>query len=293
MSLSLVGVSPILWSNDDLPELGGDTPLERCLSEARRCGYDGIELGHKFPRDPARLASVLREHHLMLTSGWFGTRLLSSSVEQEVARMEPLLSLLEQVECGMVVAAEITGSVHRERAIPVSKRPLLHPEGLKLFGESLTLLADALRTRGFRLSYHHHMGTVIESEEDVDALVAQTGPAVGLTIDTGHALFAGFDPRRIVERHGARVTHVHLKEVRAATLQASESSFLDAVVDGVFTVPGDGSYDFPAFLAGLAAVDYQGWLIVEADQDPERADPHVYASMGRNSLRRWLSHEGG
>jgi len=284
-----IGVSPILWSNDDLPELGADVSLEQCLSEARRSGFEGIEMGHKFPRDPQSLRRVLTTHQLELASGWFGSHLLSHSVDEEMSRIQPLLLRLEAAECPLIQVAEMTGAVHRDRGVPVHRRPLLHPEGVKIFGESLTLLAEALQARGFRLCYHHHMGTVVEGLEDIEALVEHSGEALGLTVDTGHALYAGFDPKELFLRHGDRVVHVHLKEVRPTMLEsAQKSSFLDAVVEGIFTVPGDGHYDFRGFLHELTQA-YAGWLIVEADQDPARADPFVYANMGRNCLRRWLS----
>jgi inosose dehydratase len=284
-----IGVSPILWSNDDLPELGAEVSLEQCLTEARRSGFEGIEMGHKFPRDPQSLRRILATHHLKLASGWFGSHLMNHSVNEEMSRIEPLLQRLEAAECPLIQVAEMTGAVHRDRSVPVHRRPSLHPEGMKLFGESLTLLAEALQARGFRLCYHHHMGTVIETIEDVDALIEHSGEALGLTIDTGHALYAGFDPRQMLRPHAHRVAHVHLKDIRPAMLEsAQKSSFLDAVIEGIFTVPGDGLYDFPGFLRELTS-SHTGWLIIEADQDPTRADPFVYANMGRNCLRRWLS----
>jgi myo-inosose-2 dehydratase len=290
-AVNRVGVSPILWSNDDLPVLGADVPLNRCLAEARRAGFEGVELGHKFPKDPPSLRRLLAQHGLSLVAGFFGSRLLDRNVDDEMTRLSPTLDLLEAADCRLLVMAEMTGAVHRDRSVPASKRPLLHPEGVKLFGESMTLLADALHARGFQMAYHHHIGTVIETEEDVETLVAHTGQSVKLTIDTGHAQYAGFDPTPLIRRHRERVAHVHLKDVRSGTLHSVQSqgtSFLDAVIEGVFTVPGDGSFDFPAFLSSLLSEAYEGWLVVEADQDPDRADPFVYASIGRNSVRRWL-----
>ncbi|MEM1025117.1 MAG: myo-inosose-2 dehydratase [Myxococcota bacterium] len=284
-----LGVSPILWSNDDLPELGADVSLEQCLTEARRSGFEGIEMGHKFPRDPQSLRRVLTTHRLRLASGWFGTQLMKHSVDEEMQRLEPLLRRLEAAECPLIQVAEMTGAVHRDRSVPVHRRPVLHPEGVKIFGESMTLLAEALEARGFRLCYHHHIGTVVESEEDLDALVEHSGESLGLTLDTGHALFAGFDPMTPLQKYRERVMHVHLKELRPGLIEGNQRmSFLDAVVEGAFTVPGDGRYDFAAFLRELTST-YRGWLIVEADQDPSRADPFVYANMGRNCVRRWLS----
>ncbi|MGF1508306.1 MAG: myo-inosose-2 dehydratase [Myxococcota bacterium] len=290
-TVSRIGISPILWSNDDLPVLGADVSLDRCLAEARKAGFEGIELGHKFPKDPPSLKRLLSQHALHLVAGWFGSRLLARNVDDEMNRLAPTLDLLAEVDCHLLVLAEMTGAVHRDRTVSASKRPLLHPEGFKLFGESLTLLADALFARGFEVAYHHHVGTVIETMDDLDALMDHTGETVKLTLDTGHAQYGGFDPADVLRRHRGRVSHLHLKDIRPGTLRNVEShsaSFLDAVVDGVFTVPGDGAYDFKRFFDVLQEEPYDGWLVVEADQDPDRADPFVYASIGRNSLRRWL-----
>jgi len=286
-----VGVSPVGWSNDDLPTLGAEIGFERCLDEASRAGFEGIEMGHKFPRDPVALHRALDDRGLRLVSAWHGTRLLERPLADELRQVEPLLDLLEGVDADRLVVAEITGSVHRERFVPLGRRPILHPEVLKPFGEAMTALADAALERGIQLAYHHHMGTVIETREDVDALVAHTGDAVGLTIDTGHAGFARMDPTELLRSHRSRLRHVHLKDVRAEVFERTQrepSSFLDAIVEGVFTVPGDGDLHFATFVAELRRSGYDGWLVVEADQDPQRADPLIYARMGRESVRKLL-----
>lgn len=288
--MTQIGISPIGWSNDDLPSLGADTGYEQILSEAQRAGYEGVELGRKFPQDPSVLGPALRHHGLRMVAGWHGCRLLDDSVDREIGRMEPRLDLLGKLDCPRVVVAEITGAVHRDRNVPLGKRPLLHPEGLRRFGEALTLVADALQARGMQMLYHPHMGTAVQSEDDIDALMACTGESVKLCFDVGHILYARADPFRLLARHRHRIGHVHLKDVRRGTLQSVEaqnSSFLDAIIEGVFTVPGDGEFDFERWLSRLFEQPYEGWLVVEADQDPDRADPLVYATMGRNSLRRW------
>jgi inosose dehydratase len=289
--VTAVGVSPVGWANDDFPGLGSENSFRKIVAEASRAGYEGIELGRRFPADPMELARGLREHGLTLVAGWHGSRLLEGAVDEELRRMEPRLELLRKLDCPRLVVGELTGAVHRDRGVPLSKRPLLHPEGLRRFGEALTLLADALEARGTQLLYHPHMGTAVQSEDDVDALMAATGESVRLCLDVGHLLFAKADPFRVLSRHRTRVGHVHLKDVRPGTvdsIEAQNGSFADAVVEGVFTVPGDSRFDFETWLARLFDQPYDGWLVVEADQDPDRADPLVYASIGRNSLRRWL-----
>ena len=185
--------------------------------------------------------------------------------------------------CTVLVYAETSGSIAGDRRQPLSGRPRLGAGDWHDFGARLTKLADHLSACGIGLVYHHHMGTVIESEAEIDYLMAVTGDKVGLLLDTGHAAYAGADPAALVRRHGDRIKHVHCKDVRRevlARVRAHDASFLDAVLDGVFTVPGDGCIDFSGALAELAAADYNGWLVVEAEQDPEKAPPLAYARIG-------------
>src|SRR6266851_2897103 len=242
-----LGVSPIGWSNDDLPELGGDTPAETCLAEARQAGFAGIELGNKFPRDPALLRPVLQRHKLSLISGWHSGRLLERSVDEELAAIEAHLALLVAMGCAVLVYAETSGSIAGDRHRPLSGRPQLRGAEWGDFAGRLTELADRVARRGIRLAYHHHMGTVVQSEAEIDRLMAAAGASVGLLLDTGHLAFAGGDPVALARRHGHRIAHVHCKDVRPgvlARIRAADTSFLDAVIDGVFTVPGDGCLDF-------------------------------------------------
>ena len=277
------GTNPIAWSNDDLPALGGATPLETCLAEARAAGYAGIELGNKFPREAETLRPILARHGLALVSGWHSGRLLERSVEAELAALEPHAALLAAMGCEVLIFAETSGGIAGRRDIPLSRRPVL--DDWEEFGRKLTAVAAALTTRGLRLAYHHHMGTVVETAAEIDRLMATTGEAVGLLLDSGHLAFAGADPVDVAARHRTRIVHVHCKDVRPEVLaraKAADWSFLDAVVEGVFTVPGEGALDFAAVLGALGP--YRGWLVVEAEQDPAKADPLTYASLGRRSL---------
>ena len=279
MSVRL-GISPIGWSNDDLLELGGDIPLDTCLAEAREAGFEGIELGHKFPRDPALLQPILAHQKLRLISGWYSGRLLERSVTEELEAIEPHRALLAAMGCAVLVYAETSGGIAGDRTRPLSTRPSLPDGDWRHFGIRLTELADRLAERGIRLAYHHHMGTVVETAAEIDRLMAATGCSVGLLLDTGHLAFAGADPADIAWRHRLRINHVHCKDVRPGVLarsRAADQSFLDAVLDGVFTVPGDGAIDFAAVLTALKAADYRGWLVAEAEQDPAKAPPLVYA----------------
>lgn len=290
-----VGINPIAWTNDDMPELGGDTPLETCLSEAKAAGYEGVELGSKFPRSADKLRPHLERHGLSLVSGWYGSRLLERPAAAEIKAMSDHLALLTAMGCRVMVFAEVTGSIHGEPSEPLSKRPVLDEGDWARFADRLTEVAEHLAAHGIRMAFHHHMGTAVQTEEDIARLMDRTGEAVGLLVDTGHLTYAGADPVRVIERHGARINHVHCKDVRRDVLGravAGDWSFLDAVLAGVFTVPGDGAVDFPAAFRALGAGGYKGWLVVEAEQDPAKANPLTYARMGREALGQQVAVSG-
>jgi len=288
-----IGANPIGWSNDDIRELGGATPLEVCLAEAKEAGFEGMELGHKFPRDPKVLAAVLAKFGMSLVSGWYSAELLRRDADEEMRQLRPHLDLLKALGCNVLVFAETSNAIHGDRGKPLAERPVLAGSGWSRFGERMTEIADRTLSDGVRLVYHHHMGTVVESAADIDALMSATGPSVHLLLDTGHATFAGADPAALARRYRDRISHVHAKDVRAgmmATARAQRLSFLDAVIAGVFTVPGDGSVDYPGVLRELP--DYSGWVVVEAEQDPAKAHPLTYAKLGYANLRRYLSAAG-
>ena len=287
-----LGINPLTWTNDDMPELGAEIPLETCLTEARQAGFVGVELGNKFPRTPDALRPILARHDLALVSGWYGSRLLERDVDAEMAEAEAHVALLTSLGCAVMVHAEVSRAIHGERATPLSRRPVLSDADWSVLAPRLDEMGRRLMARGLRLTYHHHMGTVIESEAEVDRLMAETSPAVGLLLDTGHLTFAGGDPVRAARKHAARVVHVHCKDVRAEVMREvkrRDLPFLEAVLEGVFTVPGDGCVDYPAVLQPLAAAGYDGWLVVEAEQDPAKAHPLTYARIGHDNLARFAT----
>lgn len=282
-----LGIAPIAWSNDDLPELGGETTLETCLSEAKAAGFSGVEKGGKFPLDPKVLGPLLEDQGLALCSGWFSGGLRHGTVEDEKKNIAEQLHLFQVLGCPVMVYAETTGTVQGQIDTPVADRPVMPDEEFGPYGEKLTTFADWLEAEGCPMSYHHHMGTVIETERDVDLLMQATGPSVGLLLDTGHLTFAGGDVLATTRRHGARINHVHCKDIRGEVLQrlkAENWSFLNGVLEGVFTVPGDGMIDYGPFAKLLAEIGYSGWVVVEAEQDPVKANPFEMAKIGHAAL---------
>ena len=290
-----LGIAPIGWSNDDLPELGGDIPLEQCLREAREAGYAGVEKGGKFPLDPKVLGPMLHEHGLKLVSGWFSGELRHGSVEREKRRIAQQLALYRALDVPVMVYAETTGTVQAALDTPVAERPRMPEEEFKSYGDGLTELAEWLREEGCPMTFHHHMGTVVETEREIDLLMARTGDAVGLLFDTGHLHFAGGDVLATARRHGRRINHVHCKDIREgvlARLKSENWSFLKGVIEGVFTVPGDGAIDFGAVAQALADVGYSGWVVVEAEQDPKKANPLEMARIGHAALTKAFGQAG-
>lgn len=284
-----IGANPIGWSNDDLRTLGGETALETCLAEAKQAGFAGMELGHKFPREPDALRAVLDRHGLALVSGWYSMALLERDADAEWAAIQDHKNLLKALGSRVVIVAETSNAIHGDRGVPLSRRPRLDETQWPVFAARLGTLADRLRADGMQLVYHHHMGTVIETGDEVHRLMEMTPEAMHLLLDTGHLTFAGADPAEFAEAWRHRISHVHAKDVRLEVMgkvKAQDMSFLDAVVDGVYTVPGDGMVDYDAVFSHLEG--YDGWVVVEAEQDPKKANPLKYAKLGYDNLTRYL-----
>lgn len=289
------GVSPIAWANDDMPELGGDTPLEALLTDVKEIGFEGVELGNKFPRDAATLKPIMTEYGLEIVGGWYSSSLLTRDADAEIAVMADHLALLEAMGSTVFILAETSNAVHGDRSSRLDTHPQLSEAEWARFGGELDAVAAYVNARGLRFAYHHHMGTVVETDGELRHFFAVTGDHVGLVLDTGHAYYGGIDPIRIVREHPGRVAHVHCKDVRSArhtAFYANGTSFLNGVVGGMFTVPGDGDYDYAPFLQALADVGYSGWIVVEAEQDPGIADPRIYQQMGLDTLKQ-LAREVG
>jgi len=285
-----LGINPIGWTNDCMHWLGDFITLERCLAEVKQAGFSGVELGRKFPRQAAQLGPLLEAHDLQLVSGWYSAELLTRDAKAEIAAMRDHLSLLAGLGSSVMVFAETTKEIINHVGAPASARPKIESAAeWKRLGQRFTAVADHLQAKGVRMAVHHHMGTVIQTAEDVDRLMENTGPAVGLLLDTGHMTFAGGDPLAVAKRHADRIVHVHCKDIRRyalAACQGRDVSFSQAVLEGLFTAPGDGTVDYPGLFKILAAARYSGWLVQEAEQDPRIAHPLTYASLGCAHLKK-------
>lgn len=289
------GVSPIAWANDDMPELGGDTPLESILRDIHELGFEGVELGGKFPRDAAVLRPLLDSYRLDLIGGWYSGSLLVRDASAEIAALQPHLALLKAMGSDVFVFAETSNAIHGDRAQALNRTPSLGAGDWPRFGERMTAVADYVKGEGLKFAYHHHLGTVVESLHDLDAFLQNTGKSVGLTLDTGHAALGGIDPLLVIRKFPGRVAHVHCKDVRwdtFAKVKAGGSSFLDGVLAGMFTVPGDGGLDYAAVMHALAVMGYSGWIVIEAEQDPSLADPRTYAKLGLGTLKAEAARAG-
>ena len=282
-----IGINPLSWMNDDLPSLGGETPLELALTEGRRIGYEGFELGNKFPREPQALKTLLAQYDLALVSGWYSGRLATRSVEDEIAAVVPHLDLLAKNGATVMVYGEVADSIQGSPQ-PLYQRPRFFSDARwNEYAGRLNKFAEYTRSRGVRVAYHHHMGAYVETPEDVDHLMRVTGPEVGLLHDTGHVTFAGGDAPTELAKHIERVCHVHCKDVRPAVARMARNrgwSFLDSVLNGAFSTPGEGCVDFAAVIGILRKAGYRGWLVVEGEQDPAVAPAYRYAEMGYRLL---------
>jgi inosose dehydratase len=283
-----IGINPIGWTNDDLPCLGGETPLEVALSEGKSIGYQGFELGSKFPRESTALRAVLAQHRLELVSGWYSGALARRSVEDEIAAARGHLQLLADNGATVLVYGELADSIQGS-PVPLYKRPrFVRDAQWDAYAERLSGFARHTLAHGLRLAYHHHMGAYVEGPADVDRLMASCDSEVGLLFDSGHMAFAGGDPVAMLAKHVERVCHVHCKDVRPRVIELARNrnwSFLEAVLNGAFTVPGDGAIDFAALIGLLRNHGYRGWLVVEAEQDPIVAPSYAHAERGYRHLR--------
>jgi inosose dehydratase len=284
-----LAIAPIAWTNDDLPELGGENTFEQCVSEMALAGYAGSEVGNKYPRDPAVLNRALKLRGLTICNAWFSSFLTTRPLPEVLDAFERQLDFLHAVGARVIGAAEQGHGIQGQDQPVFAAKPVFTDDEWKRLADGLHEMGRRAVKKGMILTYHHHMGTGVQTAEEIDRLLSLTEPGlVSLLFDTGHLTFAGVDPAAVLRRHVRRIRHVHLKDVRPEVLERVRPegwSFLRAVREGVFTVPGDGCIDFEPLFRTLADAGYAGWMVVEAEQDPAKANPLEYAIRARRFLR--------
>lgn len=293
----LFGTNPIAWTNDDDYSLGAHLTLDDCLSDCREIGFDGIEKGHLMPDDGTALKSRLGEYGLQFVGAWHSTNLLVNEIDAEKAALMRTIDMIRAAGGSHINACECSNTVHGNDGLPLADRPLMTDPEWDRFSAGYEALSAFARAQGVAMGYHHHMGTIIQSPEDIDRFMAMAGPETRLLLDTGHCLFGGGDPAALAARYMDRVTHIHAKNIRAdvmAQVWDEGLSFLEGVRRGVFTVPGDpeGAVDFAPVLSEAAKAGYQGWLVIEAEQDSAVRNPLHYQGMGLRALRRMAAEAG-
>lgn len=288
-----LGMSPIAWWNDDLPQLSDDVSLEECLRQSRSAGFTGMEKGRRFPESAAEMLPILKRADVTLCGGWFSGTIVNEPIEANKQRIQPMIDLFKAVDAPCIVYGEVGRSIQGDQSKPLATKPKLSDAEMKDYGAKVSDFATWVEAQGMPLVYHHHMAAVVETEPELDAFMAAS--TISLLFDAGHMAFAGGDVLRCIDKHHKRIRHVHTKDVRMEVinmLDRTKESFLDAVIKGAFTVPGDGSLDFGAIVKKLAGYGYEGWFVVEAEQDPKKAPPIKMAEIGHKELMRVMTAAG-
>jgi inosose dehydratase len=285
-----LGIAPIAWTNDDMPALGAENTFEQCISEMALAGFSGTEIGNKYPRDPQVLKHYLDLRQLQVASAWFSAFLTTKPFKETEEAFIKHRDFLNAMGAEVIVVAEQGHSVQSQINTPLFKnKAIFTEEEWKRLEEGLNRLGSLAKEKDMKLVYHHHMGTGVQTTEEIDRLMSETDPdLVYLLFDTGHLVFSGEDPLAIFHRYQDRIKHIHLKDIRPGKRDLvirKDISFLNAIKEGAFTVPGDGIIDFVPIIQAIQASNYNGWLIVEAEQDPAKANPFEYALKARKYLQ--------
>jgi inosose dehydratase len=283
-----LGIAPIAWTNDDMPDLGAENTFEQCISEMALAGYSGTEIGNKYPKDASVLKKYLDLRGLSVCNAWFSTYFTSKPEEETIRAFIKHRDFLHALGAKVIGASEQGNSIQGRLDVPIlGSKPVYTDREWAQVTVGLERLAVLAAEKGMLLSYHHHMGTGIQDMDEIDELMART-KNVWLLYDTGHAVFAGIDHVKLLEKYVSRTIHVHLKDVRKpvlARVRPEKMSFLGAVREGVFTVPGDGMIDFEPVFKIIEKNEYKGWFVVEAEQDPAKANPFEYALKAREFIK--------
>lgn len=286
-----LGIAPIAWTNDDLPDLGGENTFEQCVSEMALAGFTGSEVGNKYPKEPAILKKALELRGVEICNQWFSSFLISKPFEEVEQEFRAQLSFLKSMDAKIIGASEQSYSVQGQQETPVfGHKYVMNDEEWERLCSGLNRLGKIAKEEyGITLTFHHHMGTVVQNPDEVKRMMDNTDPEyVSLLFDTGHFAYCGADPLEMVKTYADRIRHVHLKDIRSEIVQKvkeEELSFLEGVRMGAFTIPGDGCIDFDPIFEVLEKTGYEGYMVVEAEQDPVKANPFEYAVKARAFIR--------
>ncbi|MCR5485055.1 MAG: myo-inosose-2 dehydratase [Clostridiales bacterium] len=286
-----LGIAPIGWTNDDMPDLGGEITFEQCVSEMALAGYSGCEIGNKYPKDVDELLDKLNIRGLKIANRWFSSFILTKPFDEVEKDFRENCAFLKAVGAKRIGVSEQSYSIQGQMKTPVfEKKYIMNDDEWKKFADGLSKLGKIAKEYGITMTYHHHMGTVVQTEEEIDRMMASTDPdSVFLLFDSGHLAYCGEDYMSVLSKYATRIKHVHLKDIRPEIVKKVKDehlSFLKGVRLGAFTVPGDGAIDFKPIFKVLDDTGYEGWMLVEAEQDPAIANPFKYAKAAREYIRK-------
>ncbi|MDN6571087.1 MAG: myo-inosose-2 dehydratase [Staphylococcus equorum] len=280
--------APIAWTNDDMPELGRENTFEQCISEMALAGYEGTEIGNKYPNKPDVLKDYLDIRGLNVASAWFSSFLTSEPYEYTEKLFIEHRDFLDALGAKVIVVSEQGNSIQGKNIPLFKNKPVFSDEDWERVTTGLEKLGELANEKNMSIVYHHHMGTGVQTTEEIDKLMQETDPnLVSLLYDTGHLVFSGEDPIKVFDKHVNRIKHIHFKDIRkniAEEVVNKKYSFLEGIRKGVFTVPGDGSIDFEPIVNRIKESGYEGWIVVEAEQDPAIANPYQYALLAKKNI---------
>ena len=284
-----LAIAPIAWTNDDLPDLGAENSFEQCISEMALSGFSGSEIGNKYPKDPDVLKHYLDVRGLRICNAWFSSLLLSDGYDATIDAFIKHRDFLHALGAKVIGASEQGNSIQGKNVSIFGNKPVYTDEQWELIAKGFNEMGRLAREKDMCFTVHHHMGTGVQTADEIDRLMEMTDEnLVFLLFDTGHLAFAGEDAVAVLKKYVHRTKHVHLKSIRKDIIaegKAKGYSFLDCVRAGAFTVPGDGDFDFRPVFDILSDADYEGWVVVEAEQDPAKANPFEYALLARKYIR--------
>ncbi|WP_372379365.1 myo-inosose-2 dehydratase [Vibrio natriegens] len=286
-----LGIAPIAWTNDDLPSLGGDNTFEQCVSEMALAGFTGSEVGNKYPKDTAVLKEKLDLRGIQICNAWFSTFFADGKEDETITGFLSHMNFLHEMGAKVIGCSEQSGSIQGTDKAVFDEKPSFNEEQWKKVASGYNQLSELAAEKGMKVCFHHHMGTAIQTPEEIDKFMGITDQSVGLLLDTGHIYYSEGSQQAIIDvltKYVDRIPHVHLKDIRDEKRHQvidEHRSFLDGVRLGAFTVPGDGVIDFAPVFEILDKSGYEGWMVVEAEQDPATADPLEYALKARQYIK--------